>query len=179
TVIDFGVNTTNNQVFARRIGELAVYRINPADFEALPSASWEMRDRHIWDFESTNVVHITIQQNGQTREIVRKGATGWVLATNSSGVINASAIEDTVRDLGHLTAFSWVGHGADKLTSFGFDPKGYQLSIELKNGDKLTLQLGGETRLGSAYACVTLNGEPWIFEFPPDVLPSVVYSLMI
>jgi hypothetical protein len=178
TTIDFGVNT-NNQVFARRIGEDAVYGINPADFEALPSASWEMRDRRIWDFESTNVARITIHQNGQTREIVRKGATGWALATNSSGTINLSAIEDTVRALGHLTAFSWVGHGTDKLAGYGFDPKGYELSIELKNGNKLTLRLGGDARLDSAYASVPLDGEPWIFEFPPDVLPSLVYSLMI
>jgi hypothetical protein len=179
TIIDFGVNTTNNQVFARRMGEVAVYRINPADFEALPSASWEMRERRIWNFDPTNVVRLTIQQNGQTLEIVRKGTSGWGIGTNSSGNINSSAIEDTVRDLGHLTAFAWVGHGADKLASFGFDAKGYQLSIELKDGDKRMFQLGGDTRLGSAYACVTLNGEPWIFEFPPDVLPSVVYSLMI
>src|SRR5262249_48840298 len=93
--------------------------------------------------------------------------------------INPSAVEDTVQALGHLTAFSWVGHGADKLAGFGFDPKGYQLSIELKNGDNLMFRLGGDTRLGSAYASVMLNGGPWIFEFPPDVLPSVVYSLMI
>ena len=178
TILAFGVNT-NNQVFARRMGEDAIYGINPQDFEALPSASWEMRDRRIWDFDVTNVVRLTIQQNGQTREIVRKGTTSWALGTNSSGLINPSAIEDTVRELGHLTAFSWVGHGANKLAGLGFDPKGYQLSIELKNGDKLMLQLGGDARLGSAYAYVTLNGEPWIFEFPPDVLPSVVYSLMI
>jgi len=178
TIIDFGVNT-NNQVFARRIGEESVYGITPADFEALPSASWQMRDRHIWSFDVTNVAHITIQQEGKTREIVHKGTNGWALAPGSSGMINDSAIDNTVRELGHLTAFSWVGHGADKLAGFGIDPKLYQLTIELKTGEKLSFQLGNHTRLGSAYASVLLNGEPWIFEFPPDVLPSVAFSLSI
>ncbi len=178
TKIDFGMNT-NNQVFARRIGEYAVYGITPADFETLPSASWEMRDRHIWNFDATNVVRITVQQEGKTRELVRNGPTGWKFAPGSSGAINDSAIEDTLRELGHLTAFSWSGHGADKLANFGIDPKIYQLSLELKNGDKLEFQLGSQTRLGSVYASVLLNGEPWIFEFPPDVLPSVIFSLSI
>jgi hypothetical protein len=178
TELDFGTNG-NNQVFARRIGEGAVYGIAPLDFAAMPAASWELRDRRIWNFEVNDVARITIKQNGQTRQMVRNGTNGWSLAVGSSGAINDSAIEDTARQLGSLTAFSWVGHGAAKLAGFGFAPGGYELTIELKNGEKLTVQFGGPTRLGSPYASVMVKGEPWIFEFPPDVYASIRFCLMI
>jgi hypothetical protein len=179
TELEFGVNT-NNQIFARRIGEAPVYGIAPADFEALPSASWQLRDRHIWNFDINDVARVIVQQNGKTREMLRKGTNGWSLPESATNVlINFSAVEDTTRELGHLTAFSWVGRGAAKLAEFGITPGRYQLTIELKNGEKLTLQSGNVTALGSVYASVLMKGEPWIFEFPPDLYPSVQYSLQI
>jgi len=177
TTLNFGTST-NGQVFAQRSDERTVYSIAPADYDALPSASWEMRDRNIWNFDVNDVVRLTIQQNGKTREIVH-GTNGWQLAASTNWILNDSAIESTMRDLAHLRAFAWIEHGADKLAAFGIDANTYQLTIELKNGQKLAFQLGKETRLGSVYASVMLNGEPWIFEFPPDVLPSLGYSLMI
>jgi hypothetical protein len=178
TELDFGTNS-NNQIFAQRLGEEAhaVYGIAPADFEALPSASWQLRDRLIWNFDINDVTQITIRQNGKTLQIVH--TNGWSLATNSSGVIKIAAIEDTTRELGHLTAFSWYGHGAAKLADFGITPESYRLTIELKKGEKLEVQFGKATALGSVYASVMLNGEPWIFEFPPDLYPRVQYCLMI
>lgn len=176
--LDFGT-TTNNQIFARRIGEDAVYGIAPIDFNALPSASWEMRDRRIWNFDVNDVSRLVVQENGRAREIIRNGTNGWSLAAGSSGVINDSAIEDTTRELGHLSAFAWVGHGAAKLSTFGFTPAGYQISVELKDGKKLTVQFGGKTRLDSCYASVLLDGEPWIFEFPPDLYSSIQFCLQI
>jgi hypothetical protein len=177
TILDFG-SSTNGQIFARRQDENSVYGIAPSDYEALPSASWEMRDRQIWNFDVNDVVRLTIQQNGKTREILH-ATNGWQLVVSTNWILNDSAIENTMRDLGHLRAFSWIARGADKLPGFGIDVNAYQLTIELKNGEKLSFQLGKETRLGSVYASVMLNGEPWIFEFPPDVLPSLEYSLMI
>jgi hypothetical protein len=177
TELDFGTNSTG-QIFARRPGEDAVYGIAPADFEALPSASWELRDRRIWNFDVNDVARLTVQQNGRTRQVIRS-TNGWSLAAGSSGIINDSAIEDTARELGHLTAFAWVGHGAAKLADFGFTPAGYRVSIELKSGDKLEVQFGGTTRLDSTYASVVLNGEPWIFEFPPDLYAAMQFCLAI
>jgi len=178
TDLEFGMNT-NNQIFARRIGEAPVYGIAPADFEALPSASWQLRDHHIWNIDINDVARVVVQQNGKTREFIRNGTNGWKFGEGSTGFFNGSAIEDTTRDLGQLTAFSWAGHGAGKLAGFGITPGGYQLTIELKNGEKQSVQFGNATAFGSVYASVMLNGEPWIFEFPPDLYPSVHYSLTI
>jgi hypothetical protein len=177
TELDFGTNHSN-QIFARRIGEDAVYGIAPLDFEALPSASWELRDRRIWNFDVTNISQISIQQNGRSLQIARN-TNGWSLVGAANAIINDSAIEDTTRELGHLTAFAWVGHGAGRLADFGFAPGAYQISIALKNGEKLNVQFGGATRLGSPYASVLLNGEPWIFEFPPDLYSSIQFCLKL
>jgi len=178
TELDFGTNSSG-QIFARRVGEGAVYGIAPMDFEALPSASWELRDRRIWNFDVKDVLRVVVRQNGQAREIVHGDTNGWSLAAGSSGIINASAIEDTTRELGQLKAFAWVGHGAAKMTTLGFSAEGHQISIELKSGEKLNVQFGGVSRIGSPYACVIFDGEPWIFEFPPDLYPSVRFCLTV
>ncbi len=177
TTLDFGTNT-NGQVFARRIGEDSVYGIASADYDELPSASWQMRDRQIWNFEVKDVARLTFQQNGQTIEIVHR-TNDWKLAAGTNWILNDSAVDDTMRDLSHLKAFSWICHGADKPAGFDIDAKAYQLTVELKNGQKLAFQLGRETPLGSPYASVLLNGEPWIFQFPPDIFPSLQFSLML
>lgn len=176
--LDFGTNA-DGKVFAQRAGEDAVYGIAAADFQKLQDASWEMRDRKIWDFDINDVSRISIRQNGQMREMIRNSTNGWSLAPGSQGIINDAAVEDTGRELGHLTAFSWAGRGTQYLTNFGFTAHGYELSVELKNGEKRIVQFGGQAPFGSPYASVTLKNEPWIFEFPPDLYPAVRYCLTI
>jgi hypothetical protein len=176
--LDFGTNAAG-KVFAKRAEEDAVYGITTNDFEKLPDASWEMRKRQIWDFGIDDVARITVRQNGLTREMIRNGTNGWSLAAGSQGIINDSAVEDTARELGHLTAFSWVGHGQQNLGAFGFTPESFQVSVQLKNGETRDIQFGGSARFDSRYAWTKLNDEPWIFEFPPDLYSAVRYCLMI
>src|SRR5204862_1131954 len=77
--LDFGTNS-ENKVFARRVPEYSVAAITPGDFEKLFSASWQFRDRHIWNFSASDVTPIIIQQNGATRQILRDGTNSWKLA---------------------------------------------------------------------------------------------------
>jgi hypothetical protein len=78
-----------------------------------------------------------------------------------------------------LSAFAWIGHGAGKLEGFGINAASYQLTIQLKNGEKLNVQLGNPSRVGSPYASVLFDGEPWIFIFPPDLYSSVQFCLTV
>ena len=176
--LDFGTNA-DGKVFAQRSGEETIYGIATNDFEKLPDASWEMRARQIWNFSIDDVAQITIRDNGKTMGMIRSGTNGWALAPGSQGFINDSAVESVAGELGRLSAFSWVGHGAQYLTPLGFSADGYQLSIQLKNGEARNVQFGGPTRFGSPYASVKLNDEPWIFEFPPDLFQRVYYCLRI
>ena len=77
--LSFGTNQ-NNEVFVRRADEDFIYAVTAEDFNRLPEAAWEFRDRRIWNFTEDDVAQITIHQNGKTRQIVRNGPNKWSLA---------------------------------------------------------------------------------------------------
>jgi len=52
-------------------------------------------------------------------------------------------------------------------------------TIELKDGRRFDLELGGQSNLGASFAEVTQNGEPWIFEMSPMLYQLVQAFLAI
>ena len=42
----------------------------------------------------------------------------------------------------------------------------HQITLELKNGEKASVEFGAEAPPAVPYAAVTLDGEPWVFECP-------------
>jgi hypothetical protein len=68
--------------------------------------------------------------------------------------------------LGELSASAWVQRGDQNLARYGFTTNGWQISVELKSGEKLNLDFGGVSPAQYPYAAVVLNGETWVFEFP-------------
>jgi hypothetical protein len=174
----FGTNA-ENKVYARRLDESSVYGINPADFELLPRASWQLRSRRIWNASEAEVVKVIIRQQAKTREIINKQNHNWSLAPGSSGSIEDLAVDQTVRGLCQLAAVSWVGRGDQDRSRYGLTPDAHQITLELKNGEKLTVDLGREASPVSQFAAVTLEGQPWIFEFPVKLYRDVVGCLSI
>ena len=136
----FAVQT--NGVFVRRADEDFIYAITLEDFKQLPEAGWEFRDRRIWNFTENDVAQITLHQNGQTRVMVHNGPNQWSLAAGSQGIINPPAIEETTHRLGELTAAGWVGRNITVPEKFGFKPDNLQITVELKNGEKFTVDFG-------------------------------------
>jgi len=160
--VDFGTNQAD-KTFARRADENFVYAVKRADFERLPSASFQMRDRRIWNISTNDVVRATIRQQGKARQIVRNGPYDWAL---TPGIDNVLAVEDTVSGLCQLTAVAWVGRGAADRIRYGFNDNSHQITLELRNGEKATVEFNGAAPSGVAYGSVTLDGEPWVFECP-------------
>jgi hypothetical protein len=161
----FGTNH-DEVVFGKRADEDSVFSVKQADFNRLPAASWEMRERRIWTFTEDDVARVTIEQEGRKRELVRSGTNTWSLAPGSFGVINTFAIEETVHRLGELSAAFWTARGAFDRAKFGFTDKPHRLTIELKDGTKREVEFGGNAPSQFPYAVVTLGGGPWLFEFP-------------
>jgi hypothetical protein len=176
----FGTKQTN-EVFVRRADEDFVYAISREDFIRLPEASWEFRERRIWNYTEGDVAQITVHQNGKMRQMVHNGANKWSLAAGSQGIINPPALEETAHRLGGLTVTAWVGRNvsASDLAQFGFKPENLQLTVELKNGAKYTVDFGSEISLQTALASVTLDGERWAFVFPPPLYQFVLSYLTI
>ncbi|MGA2788606.1 MAG: hypothetical protein ABSF60_13875, partial [Verrucomicrobiota bacterium] len=154
--------------------------VTTEDFNRLPEATWEFRERHIWDFTEGDVAQITLHQNGQTRQMVHNGPNKWSLAPGSQGIINPPAIEETAHRLGELTVAGWVGHPVTEPEKFGLKPDNLSLTVELKSGSKYSVDFGAELPSSqTALAAVTLDGERWAFVFPPVLYQFVTTYLTI
>lgn len=176
--LDFGTNT-EDRIYARRTDESAVYAVKLADFQRLPLVSFQMRQRQIWNFSEDDVDRVTINQQGQVRQLKRNGPHDWSLAPGSQGSIEPIAVEETVKGLTRLAALEWVTRGQTFRPRFGFTDTGQKITLELKNGEKPTVEFGNVTRSGLAYAGVTLDGEFWIWLCPASLYRDVVGYLSI
>ncbi|MGH7994583.1 MAG: DUF4340 domain-containing protein, partial [Limisphaerales bacterium] len=173
----FGAAQTN-EVYVRRADEDFVYAIPLEDFNRLPEAGWELRERRIWNFSEADVAQITIHQDGKTRQIIHNGLNHWSLAPGSQGIIVPEAIEETAHQFGELTAAAWIAHDAAECQKFGFKPGNLSITLELKNGTKPTVDFG-ISGSQTAVAAVTLDGEQWAFVFPPVLYQFVLSYLSI
>lgn len=176
--LNFGTNQ-DDKIFVKRSNEDFIYAVTRQAFQQLPNAAWELRDRHIWDFKVDDVAQITLRQNGMTRQIIHTGHGKWSLAPGSQGIIADGSIEQAVEHLSQLTSSAWAARGGNPA-EWGFDPNNLQITVELKDGKKFTVDFGLEIQqLHTALAAVTLDGERWTFEFPPVTYQFVVSYLTI
>jgi hypothetical protein len=159
--LSFGTNQ-DGRVFARREDEKSfLYAVRSNDFQALPSASWQLRERQIWNVSTNDVTSLTIRQGGKERQILRQGPNQWSLGPGSTGMIQDLAVEATVRGLTQLAADAWVALGTKSRSDFGLSDTGQQVTLELKSGEKQTLEVGNPP-----FAAVNLEGQFWIFKLP-------------
>ncbi len=168
TEIDFGTN--NGAIFAHRSDESSVYTVKLEDFQFFPRASWQMRDRQVWSFDSKDVVNVVIEQKGQTRQLIRNAKGDWIIAPGSQGIIvNTFSFEEAIHRLGDLKAVFWTARGDANLAKYGFKEMAHQISLQVKRNGKietLDLEFGGLSEFQHPYAAVTIGGEKLIFEFP-------------
>jgi hypothetical protein len=183
--IIFGAADTNkNEIYVKRADENYVYALAGNDFAQIKllENGWMFRDRHIWDFSETNVVQLTLRQNGKSRTLLRNGVNSWSLAAGSQGIINPFEVEEAVHRLGGLSALGWLGHNisAAEAAEGKFGSNKLQLTVELKTGEKLSVDFGAEIpNAKTAIAAVTLDGDRWVFVFPPATYQFVSAYLTI
>jgi hypothetical protein len=176
--LEFGTNQAG-KVFERRLGEDAVNTISPNDFAGLPRVSWQLRDRHVWKFESSNVVSVTVHQGGDTNKFLRDPDGNWTYAPgfNNQVPINSPATEECVFRMGRLRAIYWDGVGDADLDRYGFDKTSHELEFAVKQGatnETFRIQFGVRSPLLHPYASVVREGERLVFEFPVDLYESLV-----
>jgi Domain of unknown function (DUF4340) len=168
----FSVQT--NGIFVHRADEDFIYSITPEDCKilfgdsSLYDAGWQFRDHRIWNFSGTNVVQITLRQNGQTRQVIRNGVDKWSLAAGSQGIVEGKYIDQAAHQLGEMTTAGWVARNVTEPEKIGLNTNNLEITIELKSGEKLSVAFGTELPAAhTALAAVTLDGERWAFVFPP------------
>ncbi len=173
------------KVFARRPDETAVYFLDPGDVARLPYASWQLRDRRVWNFPTNQVATLTAQYHGKARTLQRSATHQWNFAPGSQGVLNNPlALEELVHLFGSLRAEAWAAVGDDRRGEFGFRPDADRVTIELKNGDKpappLTIEFSHPTVRAPnqvPYALATVDGQTRIFEMPVTLFFLIVRDL--
>ena len=163
--LSFG-SQQDDTVYAQRADEKSVYAVSLREFNLLPAASWEMRDRRVWKFSEHDVASVLIEQNGRKREVIHNGTNAWSLGATSLGSINVFAVEETVHRAGDLLAAFWTAHGKFDRGAYGFTNVASKITFNLKDGTKREVEFGGVAPSQFPYAIVTLDGEPWLFEFP-------------
>jgi hypothetical protein len=174
----FGTAQTN-EVYVRRADEDSVYAVSLEDFNQLPQAGWELRERQIWNFSEADVAQITIRQNGKTRQMIHNGLNQWSLAPGSQGIIIPAVIEETAHQFGRLAAAAWLARNPAEPQNFSLKPGNLSITFELKNGEKHTVDFG-LSGTQTALAAVTLDGgEQWVFVFPPALYQFVLSYLSI
>jgi len=178
----FGATQTN-EVFVKLADEDFIYGVTNENLSRMPDfeSSWEFRDRQTWNFSENDVSQIMLHQNGKTRVMIRNGLNQWSLAPGSQGIINPPAIEETTHRFGGLTATYWLGRNiTEPEKNYGLNTNNLQITFELKNGEKRTVDFGMEApQAHTALAAVTLDGERWAFVFPPVLYQFVLNYLTI
>ena len=157
-----------DKVFVRRSDENSVYSISVTDFNRLPAAAWQLRERRVWSFTTNQVSRVTVRDKGYTRQWDRTPNGQWRFAPGSAGILDDRqfALEETMFRLGELRAGLWVAKGEENRSLYGLDENDYKMSIELKNGSALALEFGSVAPSGYHYALAVVDGQNWIFEFP-------------
>jgi hypothetical protein len=176
--IQFG-SALEDKVFVQRADENSVYAVKLADFERLGSASWQFRERRIWTLDENDVANVTIKHAGRTRQINRRAQFEWSLAPNSQGMIEALAVDQTVKGLCSLSATAWVARGEQNRASYGLTNDNFVVTIELKNGNKHTIEFGRPTSSSFPYGAVKLDNDLWVFEVPLKLCRDIVAYLSI
>jgi len=169
--LSFSTPQTNG-LFVRRSDEDFIYGLDATNLNRIPEASLEFRDRRIWNFPEEDITSLTVRQNGQTRQLLHSGRNQWSLAPGSSGQIYPPTIEETSHQLGDLSAIWWVARKISDPGMVGVTTNSLQIVMDLKNGQKRTLDFGGSFG-GQPVALVTLDGERWAF-----IIPQILYQLV-
>ena len=178
----FGLGTNKPvQIFEMGNDEKYVNSIDADEFNRLPNAWWQLRDRAVWHFESNQVAAIEIHQLGAQLRYSRDEHNQWILQGPALMTIVQPAIEETLYQMGRLRANYWSGYGDDHLERFGFDGTDYRIAFEIEQGGHLqtnTIQFGKPSPHLHPYASVMRDGRRLIFEFPVDLYANYVTNYL-
>ena len=78
-----------------------------------------------------------------------------------------------------MTAAFWTAQGIFDRAAYGFTNPVHRLTIELKGGAKQQVEFGGTAPSHFPYALVTLDGQPWLMEFPWATYQDILTYLSI
>jgi hypothetical protein len=180
--VDFG-NANDFKYYARRSQDNAVLTV--VDNDRLPRAAYALRDRHIWNITTNQMVSLTISQLGVTRKLLRTGPMQWTPPPGDTSPLNSVSLEEAAYRLGQLRSDRWVARGDDQLARYGFGTTDHRIAVEVNEAGRIRnfeVRFGRRTlSSGSAYAAVQVDGVegPVVFECPRSIYEFVLSDLSV
>lgn len=170
-----------NLNFSRIPGDPAVYSVNPADIQALPTAAWQVRDRALWSFEAAKVTAVSVQHEAMQWTLRRTGTNDWAVPPGWRNEVNPFALEEALHRLGRVRALKWIGPGESRhlgLTNGPLLTLEFQASpsAAASNTPPPTVQVafGKRSPAGNRYAASTLAaGGRMSFEIPGAIFEDL------
>lgn len=177
TEIYFGTNAPGrfDVIYCKRSDERPVYLTMTAGMLELPRRLFQLKDRAIWNFASTNATAITLR-NGISTNTATRGPNGW-----ASDPIRSAAIDEAVYRLSRLRALQWVAKTSRNLDRFGIGPDSVTLEIRLDGltSEPIPVQFGKPMISRNVYGAILFPGdeETTIFEFPGGLYQQLLTYL--
>jgi hypothetical protein len=167
-------SSREGQTFVRRTDENPIYTVKTDEVQLLPEAAFQFRDRRLWNFETNQVLSLTIHYRDRSVQLLRSELDQWSFAPGSQGIVNTFALEEAVFRLGKLWARAWVDQGADRLALYGIPQLDHWVEVELAEPAapaRLRVAFGAVSPSGGPFAAldVEVEGQPVVFEFPLEI----------
>jgi hypothetical protein len=166
--VSFGSNKEVDTIFSKRNDEIPIYVSPFGEVLPLPNFGWQLRDRRIFNFASTNVTGVGVIV-GSITNMGGRNAFGWT--TNE--ILNAQ-IDESLYRLGNLHARRWVAKGTRNVSSFGISDDSVKFQMQVaQNGltNSHTIWFGKRGIQNNIYAATVLPGDDEVtaFEFPGEL----------
>lgn len=180
--VDFGRSILESGLtFTRRHDEDMVYLAPTVLPSRLPSRFFQLRDRRLWDFTSSDVAKITLQLGDKTTELARNVRNIWSGPSGQLNLEQNTEANTALASLGRFRATRWVVRGNDK-----FGDATYEFA---KTAEKITFHIrrGAATETHSlVFGKVSLEGERYAAaQAPPDnehvifIFPETTYGKVL
>jgi len=137
-----------------------------------------LRERRLWNSPPNDIAGVTIRHLGKTWQMTRRDAYKWSVAPapwarsiHWRSKKSFAAWRKSKPLPGSLAA----NRIAPAWLCRGWPPE----SASNEKAAQSQVEFGGEATSGLKYTAVTLDGELWIFEFPPALYQQVLGYLTI
>ena len=160
---------SGDHLYVKRGDEDSVYVVAKSAHESLPTYSYQLRHRQLWEFSEKDVVKLTVTDEDKVVTLERNFTGQWTRPGRPLAANELRDIKTTLSFLGKFRVVNWISQGNDKLDLYDISlRKSFKLGF-LKGGERL-IQFGKNSPEGNPYAFAKDRfGKEVVFEFPSNI----------
>ncbi len=173
--LEFGAHLGLDRVYVRRADEPNVYATQLAELLRLPEVAGQLRDLR---FAPTNVVEVTVAQQGRSRTLTRQPSGTWSVSAGAPGGLIDEAINETLYRLGQVASARFPMPGDRQLELLKFPEVDHTVTLKFRpksEFETLAFQFGGRNPANNLLALVRFDRDeaPLLLEFPGTLYEDV------